>query len=157
MAVKITTIAEEPPLDNSIEEEYTPPRLLDLPEMPDSDQYVYRWIRFRVNGEEDYSNISARLREGWEFVRRSDLPETFVTPILQSKLDVLQGAAIFGDLVLAKIPRKKAEARQKYTERAAQEAEAAYNARMIRTEENVVLDNSASRRSVSFGRRPRLG
>lgn len=157
MAVKITTIAEEPPLDNLEDDTYNPPRLLDLPEMPDSDQYVYRWIRFRVNGEEDYSNISARLREGWEFVKRTDLPGTFVTPVLQSKLDVLQGAAIFGDLVLAKIPRKIAEARQRRTEKSALEAEEAYNARMIRTEDNVVLDNSASRRSISFGKRPRMG
>lgn len=157
MPVKITSISEEPPLDNSLEEEYTPKRALELPEMPDSDQYVYRWIRFRVNGEEDYSNIGARLREGWRFVRRDEMPPEFVSPVLESKLDVLQGAAIFGDLVLAKIPRKRAEAMQRYAEQRAYEAEAAYNARMIRTEENVVLDNSGSRRTVTYGRRPRFG
>jgi len=46
---------------------WTPPSSLDAPPAPKG--YVHRWIRVTVQGFEDTSNVSKKLREGWEFVK----------------------------------------------------------------------------------------
>ena len=45
---------------------WTPPSSLDAPPAPKG--YAHRWIRVSVQGFEDTSNVSKKLREGWEFV-----------------------------------------------------------------------------------------
>ena len=51
---------------------WRPVRKLETPEPPAG--YTYRWIRESMLGAEDRSNVSRRIREGWELVKGSDLP-----------------------------------------------------------------------------------
>jgi hypothetical protein len=46
-----------------------------LPEPDKEAGYVYRWIRVSSMGKNDASNISAKLREGWEPVRIEEQPQ----------------------------------------------------------------------------------
>ena len=53
--------------NNTRRKPWTPVRKLETPEPPEG--YEYRWIRESMLGQEDRSNVSKRLREGWELVR----------------------------------------------------------------------------------------
>lgn len=147
-------------LEISLEEEYTPPNALEIPPMPDSDTYTYRWIRFRIGNEDDYSNISKRMREGWEFVQLADMPPGFVFPAIGSQIQALEGAATNGDLVLAKLPRRKAEAILKFAVDQANNAEQAFDLKTVNYDDGtgrmVQLAGEGSKR-YTRGRRPSFG
>ena len=52
---------------------WAPPSRLDAPEAPAG--YVHRWIRTSMRGEDDKTNVHAKLREGWEPVRSDEYPD----------------------------------------------------------------------------------
>ena len=49
---------------------WAPPSQLDAPPAPAG--FTHRWIRAESVGQMDQKNVSARLREGWEFVRADE-------------------------------------------------------------------------------------
>ena len=52
---------------------WAPPSHLAAPTPPDG--FVHRWIRVAMRGEEDKMNVNAKLREGWEPVRKDEYPD----------------------------------------------------------------------------------
>lgn len=155
----VNEMMEEQPLEISLEEEYNPPDRLAIPDMPDSDAYVYRWIRYRSGSEDDFNNVTSRLRDGWKFVQQDEVPEEFIFPTLESKIERLAGCAVNGDLVLAKLPRRRAEAIQRWAETMANEAEEAFNSKTVDYEEGGKRTRFAreGNKTVSRGRRPSFG
>ena len=83
--------------------------MLDAPPAPDG--YKHRWIRDEVRGFSDTKNVSARIREGWELVRKDEYPD-FEAPVVQSGR--YEGVFGVGGLLLARIPLETVAEREAY-------------------------------------------
>jgi len=59
----------------------------------------------------DQKNVSARLREGWEFVRSDEYPDVEWPQIDSGKYN---GVIAVGGLMLARIPKETVAERKKY-------------------------------------------
>jgi len=84
---------------------YTPPS--SLPDPNPEPGYVYRWVATHVLGQADPTNVSKKLREGWEPVKASDHPELM---LLGNK----SGNVEIGGLMLCKMAKERAQARDEY-------------------------------------------
>lgn len=89
---------------------WRPASTLPVPEK--SDGYVYRWLRKSYLGVEDPSNLSKKTREGWEPVDPKEHPELamYSDPRQRGQAQLVE----VGGLILARLPRERAEARRKY-------------------------------------------
>ena len=88
---------------------WAPPSMLDAPPAPDG--YKHRWIRAETRGFNDTKNVSAKMREGWELVRKDEYPD-FEAPVLDS--GKYEGVFGVGGLVLARIPLETVAERTEY-------------------------------------------
>ena len=82
-----------------------------LPEPDKQPGYAYRWIRVSMVGQADASNVSSKLREGWEPVRIEEQPQfkMLVDPNSRFK-DNIEVAG----LLLCKIPEELMTQRKEY-------------------------------------------
>jgi len=82
-----------------------------LPEPDKQPGYAYRWIRVSIVGQADASNVSSKLREGWEPVRVEEQPQfkMLVDPNSRFK-DNIEVAG----LLLCKIPEELMTQRREY-------------------------------------------
>lgn len=88
---------------------WRPSSNLDAPLAPEG--YSHRWIRAEVRGHEDKSNISARMREGYELVRKDEYPD-FEAPVVDTGKH--EGVFGVGGLLLARIPLETVKERTDY-------------------------------------------
>ena len=88
---------------------WAPPSQLDAPPAPKG--FKHRWIRAEVVGQLDNKNVSARLREGWEFVRADEYPSEEWPQLDSGKYE---GVIAVGGLMLARIPEEIVEERNAY-------------------------------------------
>lgn len=90
---------------------WAPPSKLDAPAAPEG--YKHRWIRTAIRGDDDKTNVHAKLREGWEPVRADEYPE------LEGRYPVIEegknaGIIGVGGLMLCRIPEETVEERTEY-------------------------------------------
>ena len=88
---------------------WAPPTSLDAPPAPSG--FKHRWIRAEVVGQLDNKNVSARLREGWEFVRADEYPSEEWPQLDSGKYE---GVIAVGGLMLARIPEETVNERNAY-------------------------------------------
>jgi len=82
-----------------------------LPNPTPEDGYVYRWIRVATRGVSDATNVSSKLREGWEPVRAEDHPEIFSDAVADARF---KDNVIVGGLMLCKAPDELVQERTEY-------------------------------------------
>ena len=79
-----------------------------LPAPKEEAGYTYRWIRTTTQGQVDATNVSSKLREGWEPVKASDHPEITLVTIENDKF---KDNIVIGGLMLCKAPVELKEER----------------------------------------------
>ena len=95
-------IAERP-------KQWMPPQL--LPDPNPEPGYAFRWIRISTLNKADATNISSKLREGWEPVKASDHPEI---RLFGSTTGQFPDSVEVGGLLLCKTPVEFTEQRDAY-------------------------------------------
>lgn len=96
---------ERPALD-----EYSPPSVLEVPKSPD---YDYRWVAEWVNGSQTPRNVQMRIREGYQRVPISALPEDFMV----DEDDKGDGWARTSGLILMRVDKAQNAKRRQFYER----------------------------------------
>ncbi len=106
-------------------------------------------------GQEDRANVSRRIREGWELVRGTDLPEEWRSlPTMDNGRH--EGVVYNEGLLLAKIPNETVEERRAYYRAKSQEATDALDNTMFnetRGDSRYVKYDPQRDSNVTFGRR----
>ena len=127
---------------------WQPPSMLDAPPPPAG--FSHRWIRAEVRGFDDRKNISARMREGWELVRKEEYPD-FEAPTMDT--GKYEGVFGVGGLLLARIPVEVVEDRTSYFQRQNSEAmQAVDNDLLKETQHHSMAIQKPERQSrVTFG------
>ena len=106
---------------------WSPPSVLDSPPPPDG--FRHRWIRAETRGFDDTKNISSRLREGWELVRKDEYPD-FELPVVDA--GKYKGVFGVGGLILARIPEETASERNAYYSKLSNDQMEAVDSNMMR-------------------------
>ena len=91
---------------------YVPPS--SLPDPTPEPGWVYHWVATAILGQSNPTNVSQKLREGWEPVKAEDHPELLLMG------NAATGNVEIGGLMLCKMPKEKFEARRDYFNNQAQ-------------------------------------
>ncbi len=127
---------------------WAPPSMLDAPPAPDG--FKHRWIRAETRGFDDTKNVSAKMREGWELVRRDEYPD-FEAPVVES--GKYEGVFGVGGLILARIPVETIAERTAYfNERSSDQMQAIDSDMMRENAHSTMTISKPDRQSrVTFG------
>jgi|TARA_Y100001937_G_scaffold60547_1_gene82890 hypothetical protein len=122
--------------------------MLDAPPAPDG--FAHRWIRAETRGFDDTKNISAKMREGWELVRKDEYPD-FEAPVVES--GKYEGVFGVGGLILARIPVETVQERTNYFNSKSRDQMDAVDYDMMRENQHSTMTiEKANRQSrVTFG------
>jgi len=125
---------------------WVPPSQLDAPPAPAG--FVHRWIRAETLGQPDSKNVSARMREGWEFVRADEYPDTEWPQLDSGKWN---GVIAVGGLMLARIPKETVAERKKHFAQVTQDKDDAIANDPLKDQHPSMPVTRESRSQVSFG------
>ena len=146
--VKRTSRAKDTREKTARRKPWAPPSMLDAPPAPDG--FKHRWIRAETRGFEDTKNISAKMREGWELVRKDEYPD-FEAPVVDS--GKYEGVFGVGGLILARIPLETVAERTEYfAQRNTDQMQAVDHDMMRENAHSTMTINKPDRQSrVTFG------
>ena len=120
-----------------------------LPTIEVEDGYEPRWVRISTLGVTDASNISSKLREGWEPVKAEDHPE-----ILSDNSDErFTGNITIGGLMACKAPKELADERNEYYENQTRsQMQSVDNNLMRENDPRMPLFNERTTKVTNFGK-----
>ena len=125
---------------------WTPPSSLDAPPAPDG--FKHRWIRAESMGFDDTSNMSAKLRSGYELVRADEYSDIDYPTIVDGKY---KGVIGVGGLLLARIPDEIVKAREEYFRQQTQDRNDAIENDLMKEQHPSMPINNDRQTRVTFG------
>lgn len=126
---------------------WTPPST--LPPLPEEDGWVFRYIRTSIMGTADPSNVSAKLREGWEPVKAEDYPGLKIQADPNSRF---KGNIEIGGLLVCKAPAELMRQRDEYYAKQAKAQIQSVDNNLMRLNDERMPLFSERKTSVSFGK-----
>jgi hypothetical protein len=121
-----------------------------LPEINKEAGWAYRWIRTSMAGQSDATNVSSKMREGWEPVKLSEHPELHLYIDANSRFP---DSVEVGGLLLCKTPEEFIEQRAAYYNNQTQsQTDAVDNSFMKENDARMPLFKE-KRTSTSFGKK----
>ena len=127
--------------------QWMPPQL--LPDPIPEEGYAYRWIRIATQGKDDATNISGKLREGWEPVKASDHPEI---RLFGSSNGKFPDSVEVGGLLLCKTPVEFVEQRDAYYRKQAEAQMASVDNTFMRENDPRMPMFKERKSTVTFGK-----
>ena len=119
-----------------------------LPTIEVEDGYTTRWVRISTLGVTDASNISSKLREGWEPVKAEEAPH-----IVSDNDEKFEGNITQGGLMLCKAPKELAEERNEYYENQTKsQMQSVDNNLMRENDPRMPLFNERTTKVTNFGK-----
>ena len=125
---------------------WSPPSSLDAPPAPSG--FKHRWLRAESMGFDDSSNMSAKLRSGYELVRADQYPDTDYPSVQTGKY---QGVIGVGGLLLAKIPDEIVESRKDYFAKQVEDKNNAIDNDLMKEQHPSMPINNDRQTRVTFG------
>lgn len=123
------------------------PELLPSPEPEDG--YKFHWVRVSTQGQVDATNVSSKIREGWEPVKASDHPEITMVSVENERF---KDNVVIGGLMLCKAPIEMVEERNNYyNQQAKSQMESVDNNLMRENDPRMPLFNERKTK-VTFGK-----
>jgi hypothetical protein len=111
---------------------------------------VYHWVRISTRGAADPTNVSSKLREGWEPVKATDHPEIVLTGVESERF---KDNIVMGGLMLCKAPVEMVDERNEYYRNMAKSQMTSVNNNFMRENDpRMPLFNEQSTK-VTFGKR----
>jgi len=120
-----------------------------LPSPTPEPGYEFHWVRISTQGQVDATNVSSKLREGWEPVKASDHPEITMVTV---ENDRFKDNVVIGGLMLCKAPEELVEERNEYySEQTQSQIHSVDNNLMRENDPRMPLFNERKTK-VSFGK-----
>ena len=147
-AMNRTSRANQTREKQAVRKPWAPPSMLDAPPAPDG--FKHRWIRAETRGFDDTKNISAKIREGYELVRKDEYPD-YESPTVET--GKYQGVFGAGGLLLARIPDETVAERTNYFNKRSKDQMDAVDHDMMRenAHSSMTISNPDRQSRVTFG------
>lgn len=130
---------------------WAPPSV--LPEVPNVPGWEHRWVRTSTLGAGDPTNVSVRLREGWQPVPASEMEALMIQSDANS---TFKDNIEVGGLLLCRMPSEDAKARNDYYEKQAKSQLAAVDNNYMRDNDPRMPKLKPERSTrITFGSTPR--
>lgn len=126
--------------------QWVPPEMLESP--PPEEGYVFRWVRVANRGVTDATNVSSKLREGWEPVKASDYPDIVLVDIENERF---KDNIVRGGLLLCKVPKEITDQRNAYYENQANSQMASVDNNLMRESDPRMPIFNDRKSKVTFG------
>ena len=130
------------------------PGLLDTKNIPARDGFVQRWVRTKVKGEDDQSNVFRKINQDWKPRLKSSVPKGAFIPNID-----FQGKDVIGihGMILMERPQKQHEAQAKHIKEATNSQMSAVKKNIFNVHEagsGMTQPAMRNNSSVSKGREP---
>lgn len=120
-----------------------------LPSPTPQDGYEFHWVRVATQGQVDATNVSSKLREGWEPAKAEDHPEITMVTVENERF---ADNVVIGGLMLCKAPTELVQERTDYYNNQTKSQMSSVDNNLMRENDPRMPIFNERKTTVSFGK-----